>query len=303
MLRYDPLEIRQEQLVVVPQFIMKINLLENRPFADGRTRAATMMSSSYGGTTHSITIHPVSERPTTIETDPLFGVEEKKDDVENAGSKVHKQYPWPSTPTKQLPTSHYFYQPETPVYEELWERLCPPLESSTNWMHWKQDRESLGDFGGSWTQDEDPYVVAETIARQCAPMTLMSDEGTIKALATCLTESLRTYLDFCKVHVLANRHHHDQHHHHLHHQNTHNDDDNNNENDHHNEHKHKHNHVRLKYRLMITRGEDGVKCPLFHYDNVPVRWIQTFVGPGVELVMDGVGVQWDTFHSFDHEEE
>lgn len=268
------------RLVVLPFFIMKNDLFANRRFVDESNGAA--MTSSYGGTTHAV--HSVFERPTTG-IGP-FDVEEKKDVIVDDGGEVQR-YPWPSTPTRPLPTAHYFYQPETPVYADLWEGLCPPLESTNRDDDRWRDFE--GDVGGSWTPNEDPYGVAESIVRRCAPTSLVS-EGTIEALATNLCESLRSYRDFCNVHILANRQHHD-------HQHPHNDDNH--------EHVlgHKHNNVRLKYRMMITRGGDGIKCPLFHYDHVPVRWIQTFVGPGVELVMDGVGVRWNAFYSFDRDDD
>jgi hypothetical protein len=286
------------RFVVLPYFISKMDFVAiSRPFVDeGTTRA--VITSSDGDTTLMNVFRSASERP------KWFGVaEEKKDDIkdEGEGREVVQQYPWPSTPSKQLPTAQYFYQPEAPVHEDLWERVCPPVNSNKN-SWWQVDHPAFeGDIGGTWTPHEDPFVVAETIVRRFTPIESVS-EGTINLLAANLAESLRTYRDFCNVHILANRHHENEHHHDDATEYTDDTNDKNNNSkklDHHNNNKH--NHVRLKYRLTITRGEKGVKCPLFHYDHVPVRWIQTFVGPGVELVMDGVGVRWDAFHSFDRD--
>lgn len=44
-------------------------------------------------------------------------------------------------------------------------------------------------------------------------------------------------------------------------------------------------------RLVATRGADGTKCPRWHYDHVPVRWIQALVGPGCEFVTTEKGVR------------
>jgi len=42
------------------------------------------------------------------------------------------------------------------------------------------------------------------------------------------------------------------------------------------------------YRLKLAAmcGETATRCPLWHIDNVPIRWIQTMVGPGTSYVDD-----------------
>lgn len=40
----------------------------------------------------------------------------------------------------------------------------------------------------------------------------------------------------------------------------------------------------FKARIVATRG--ATKCPRWHLDHVPVRWIQSLVGPGCDYVVD-----------------
>ncbi|KAL3923635.1 MAG: hypothetical protein SGILL_001546 [Bacillariaceae sp.] len=60
--------------------------------------------------------------------------------------------------------------------------------------------------------------------------------------------------------------------------------------------------LRFKCRLVATTGTSGAKCPQFHIDHVPVRWIQSFVGPGVELVVGNKGVRWGAFSHMDDDD-
>lgn len=58
-----------------------------------------------------------------------------------------------------------------------------------------------------------------------------------------------------------------------------------------------------KARVVATRGPHSTKCPQWHLDHVPVRWIQALVGPGVEWV-DPEAVQWENvnaLHELDNE--
>jgi hypothetical protein len=43
-------------------------------------------------------------------------------------------------------------------------------------------------------------------------------------------------------------------------------------------------------KLRFSRGKSGAKCPRWHFDNVPVRWIQALVGPGCDFVLGEAGV-------------
>jgi hypothetical protein len=48
----------------------------------------------------------------------------------------------------------------------------------------------------------------------------------------------------------------------------------------------------FKARIVATRGPMGTKCPSWHIDHVPVRWIQSLVGRGCQFVMTHEGVNW-----------
>lgn len=192
------------------------------------------------------------------------------------------QYPWPSnaepiaTADTNVPlASHYIYRPVQPIYEDLWEELCPP---STLDLYSKETQDSTSptelQVSGTWTPDESPNEVAENLLGQCGS-TLMTDQS-IGLLAASLSESLQAYRDFCQKHVIPARK-----------QQVQEDGC----------------CVHFKYRLIATRGESGTKCPLYHFDHVPVRWIQTFVGPGVDMVVGNDGVRWEAFQSYERDED
>jgi hypothetical protein len=53
----------------------------------------------------------------------------------------------------------------------------------------------------------------------------------------------------------------------------------------------------FQVRVTSSRGSTGTKCPVWHMDQVPVRWIQSLVGPGCMWVgqEDAVAIveQWN----------
>jgi hypothetical protein len=59
---------------------------------------------------------------------------------------------------------------------------------------------------------------------------------------------------------------------------------------------------RFKARLVATRGPTGTKCPQWHIDHVPVRWIQSLVGRGCEFVESNDGVNWQAVNGLDEDE-
>ena len=59
---------------------------------------------------------------------------------------------------------------------------------------------------------------------------------------------------------------------------------------------------RFKARLVATRGPTGTKCPQWHIDHVPVRWIQSLVGRGCEFVVSNDGVNWQAVNGWDDDE-
>lgn len=40
----------------------------------------------------------------------------------------------------------------------------------------------------------------------------------------------------------------------------------------------------FRARIVATRGKKATKCPKWHVDHVPVRWIQSLVGPGCNYI-------------------
>lgn len=46
----------------------------------------------------------------------------------------------------------------------------------------------------------------------------------------------------------------------------------------------------FKARIVATRGSVGTKCPRWHADHVPIRWIQSLVGPGCDYLVGERGV-------------
>jgi hypothetical protein len=63
-----------------------------------------------------------------------------------------------------------------------------------------------------------------------------------------LTESMQLFQDFCQEHIQDASH--------------------------------------FQVRVTSSRGSPGTKCPVWHQDHVPVRWIQSLVGPGCMWVQE-----------------
>ena len=55
----------------------------------------------------------------------------------------------------------------------------------------------------------------------------------------------------------------------------------------------------FKARVVATRGPSGTKCPRWHVDHVPMRWVQSLVGPGCDYVVGSDGIQWDAVNGID----
>lgn len=56
---------------------------------------------------------------------------------------------------------------------------------------------------------------------------------------------------------------------------------------------------KFKARIVATRGPSGQKCPRWHVDHVPLRWIQSLVGPGCDYVLGAQGIHWDAMNDLD----
>ena len=58
----------------------------------------------------------------------------------------------------------------------------------------------------------------------------------------------------------------------------------------------------FKARIVATRGPSGSKCPQWHVDHVPIRWIQSWAGPGCDFVTSSGGVNWSVVNGLDDDE-
>ena len=56
-------------------------------------------------------------------------------------------------------------------------------------------------------------------------------------------------------------------------------------------------------RLVATRGPASTKCPQWHLDHVPLRWIQSLVGPGCEYIEGTTGINWSSINGLDGDDD
>jgi len=229
--------------------------------------------------------------------------------VINNDRNQYRPYPWPTENKNDYCVFHpmqpyYVFPPSRPIHHEYWQELCPPSPKSPptilpffSIVRPNDDQESSLpslDISISWTPDEDPRDVARRIIQECFLNRISNDdkkkindeEKFAASLEDSLVESLRGYRDFCQTHVVRER--------------WVNSNCDNNDCD-----RCTSTHPlyqKFKCRLVATRGDSGAKCPQYHIDNVPCRWIQSMAGPGVELVNisnvdggDGGVIRWDAF--------
>jgi Protein of unknown function (DUF1826) len=190
-------------------------------------------------------------------------------------------YPWPPEAFADL-HSFYLHHPNFHPDQDVWQKLCPrpihrnefvlrPVLFNTR-QNQPNPTRSL-DISRFWSLEDDPQLVASEVMRDCLHFEgrhqHSSNDTMERYLSTSLAESLQAYREFCCTHLLSFLLNHRR--------------------------------IRFKCRLVATLGPSGAKCPQYHVDHVPVRWIQTFVGPGVELVMGNKGVRWDVLLERDHE--
>lgn len=64
-------------------------------------------------------------------------------------------------------------------------------------------------------------------------------------------------------------------------------------------HQQQHALPKCKARIVATRGFTGAKCPRWHLDHVPFRYIQSLVGPGCEYVIGEKGLRRDALNGLD----
>ena len=66
----------------------------------------------------------------------------------------------------------------------------------------------------------------------------------------------------------------------------------------------------FKARIVATRGAGGTKCPQWHIDHVPLRWIESLVGRGCEVVLNSGtddsssqdGINWSAINGLDNDD-
>lgn len=55
----------------------------------------------------------------------------------------------------------------------------------------------------------------------------------------------------------------------------------------------------FKARIVSTRGTSGTKCPRYHVDHVPMRWVQSLVRPGCDYVVGSDGICWEAINGME----
>ena len=234
--------------------------------------------------------------------------------VTNNARSQCRPYPWSTDSANDDSAFHpnqpyYVFRPSQPIHHEYWQELCPPSPKSpptipsffSSPLSFRRDSDDRAsslsslDISLTWTPDEDPGDVARKIIQECLCRISNDDKREIRdedkfvaSLEASLVDSLRAYRDFCQTHVIRER----------------SIDSKCDNSDCNSCISTRLLNQKLKCRLVATRGYSGAKCPQYHIDNIPCRWIQSMVGPGVELVnisnvddVDGSGgvIRWDAF--------
>jgi hypothetical protein len=115
-----------------------------------------------------------------------------------------------------------------------------------------------------WTTSSQQPV--EASCREAAARWIEYAPGSPLALQDDLAWSMQHFVDFCQTHLRATPH-------------------------------------KYKARIVCGRGPSTAKCPRWHVDHIPVRWIQSLVGPSVEWIDDPNDVQWERFWEEDDEDD
>lgn len=148
--------------------------------------------------------------------------------------------------------------------------VFPPSKSSSR-NDWKSmcpplwSPQDTKDVTLLWSCCDDTQEVATALLYQLSPSKINS------AMVETVTESLETLRDFCAEKLLSKDGH----------------------------------GMKFKVRLVATRGPSGTKCPQWHIDHLPVRWIQSLVGPGCEMIVGNTkeGINWSLVNGFDENVE
>jgi hypothetical protein len=161
-------------------------------------------------------------------------------------------------------SSYSIYQPSTTTTADKANIISPWNELCPS--IWRPKEASL-DVTITWTVEDSPKRVAQELIHRCASPSLSSAKTSV--MVDSLTESLETFGAFCREELT----------------------DCNNSN-------------KFKARIVATRGPSGAKCPQWHVDHVPIRWIQSLIGPGCEFVTNpDTGIDWSVVNGLLNEED
>jgi hypothetical protein len=161
--------------------------------------------------------------------------------------------------------------------EPFWHRQT--TESSYHIYHPPPQKSSIGSWNDicpsiwkpkdnkdvtiTWTVLDSPHEVAQEMIRQCSSS--LSPDKTAD-LALSLADSLKVFRDFCQEHLTDDC------------------------------------ERVMKARIVATRGPSGTKCPQWHVDHVPLRWIQSMMGPGCEFVTSQKGINWNVINGLEDDD-
>lgn len=150
----------------------------------------------------------------------------------------------PST-TKTPKVLQSVIRPSIRASPNVWQNVCPGIFE-----------DSLGiDVRLQWDKDEGTLPSTSTVAERVASNMVTHigervpiSKSQITKATSSLAKSFETFASFCNLHLERKK------------------------------------VLGYSARVVATRGSPSTKCPVWHRDYVPVRWIQSLVGPGCQWV-------------------
>jgi hypothetical protein len=142
---------------------------------------------------------------------------------------------------------------------KLWKQLCPPL--------WKKPRKGTKDVTLIWSCCDDTQRVATELLNRLTAVGPTNKSKPAEQhdprMVENVAQSLEQFRDFCTENLRSTS-----------------------------SSSRGHDGYMFKVRIVATRGPSGTKCPQWHVDHVPVRWIQSLAGPGCEMVTGNDSINW-----------
>ena len=221
-------------------------------------------NTSYRTTTAAFTTQSSSRRNAKFSSDPdkrqrrPFSNEEQNKQT-NLASTTTAFQPRPKEQTQ--PTVSSVTHLQVPCSHEAtgknpWEKLVPPIK-----LIGLDDNAKPGqrlDVTVSWDLGDDLSLAVRSMLER-SPATIKTKEE--KAMVNHLEQCMHEFQSFCKEHlqvIIPGEQP---------------------------QHERSENSIQgFRARIVATRGPSGTKCPRWHIDHVPVRWIQSLVGPGCDYV-------------------